>query len=101
MTQNKLKNQRIITVMIGKDLRSSSSSTSLLKQVLYSRPHRKSPLWFFIISRKKEIPPLLWASSASTLSVKKFSHIQMEFPVFQFMPNAPVRAKTNQQVYFR
>lgn len=76
--------------MVGKDLRTLSSSTTLLRaeaiRAAYSGP---CPVKF-LISPMMETPQPIWASCASTLSPYKngFPDVQEEPFVFQFVPTA-------------
>lgn len=83
--------QRIRITGLGRDIWRSSSPTPLLKQVPWHRLCRKASHWDLTVSTKRDSASLGSLSQCSCHPQSKagLSHVQMELPVFHFVPVAP------------
>ena len=74
-----------------KGLLETIKSNPLLKQVPYSRSHRKVSRWVFSISREGDSTTPLGSlfQCCHPHSEEVLPRVQLELPIFQFVPTAP------------
>jgi len=77
------------TVGVGKDLWKPFSSNPLLKQIPYSRLHRKATRSILNIYGGDSINSLGRFFQCSVTLQEVLPHVPMELPVFQFVPIVP------------